>query len=115
MLFIDLNLPPSHELLAEKPWFKEVMDTVAKLGDKHGQRDPFNLIVFSNYRDSAIAKYFRGDAAFAIPELYVFLEAERYLYAIRLKSNQATSFLRASPVWAISADLSASVDKATTL
>ena len=43
--------------------------------------------VFSRYRDLDIAKYFRGDAAFAIPALYVFLEAERYLYAIRLKSN----------------------------
>ena len=43
--------------------------------------------VFARYRDLDIAKYFRGDAAFAIPELYVFLEAERYLYAIRLKSN----------------------------
>jgi len=43
--------------------------------------------VFARYRDLDISKYFRGDAAFAIPELYVFLEAERYLYAIRLKSN----------------------------
>jgi len=37
--------------------------------------------------DLDIRKYFRGDAAFAIPELYSFLEAERHLYAIRLKSN----------------------------
>ena len=43
--------------------------------------------VVARYRDLDISKYFRGDAAFAIPELYVFLEAERYLYAIRLKSN----------------------------
>jgi hypothetical protein len=43
--------------------------------------------VFARYRDLDISKYFRGDAAFAIPALYVFLEAERYLYAIRLKSN----------------------------
>jgi hypothetical protein len=43
--------------------------------------------VVVRYRDLDISKYFRGDAAFAIPELYVFLEAERYLYAIRLKSN----------------------------
>ena len=43
--------------------------------------------VFARYRNLDIAKYFRGDAAFAIPELYVFLEAESYLYAIRLKSN----------------------------
>jgi len=43
--------------------------------------------VVARYRDLDIRKYFRGDAAFAIPELYVFLEAEGYLYAIRLKSN----------------------------
>jgi hypothetical protein len=43
--------------------------------------------VVARYRDLDIRKYFRGDAAFAIPELYVFLEAERYFYAIRLKSN----------------------------
>mgnify|MGYP001133252343 CR=1 FL=1 len=43
--------------------------------------------VVARYRDLDIRKYFRGDAAFAIPELYLFLEAERYLYAIRLKSN----------------------------
>ena len=43
--------------------------------------------VFVRYRNLDISKYFRGDAAFAIPALYVFLEAERYLYAIRLKSN----------------------------
>jgi len=43
--------------------------------------------VVARYRSLDISKYFRGDAAFAIPELYVFLEAERSLYAIRLKSN----------------------------
>jgi hypothetical protein len=43
--------------------------------------------VVARYRDLDIAKYFRGDAAFAMPELYTFLEAESYLYAIRLKSN----------------------------
>lgn len=43
--------------------------------------------VVARYRDLNIRKYFRGDAAFAIPELYVFLEAERYGYTIRLKSN----------------------------
>jgi len=43
--------------------------------------------VVARYRDLDIRKYFRGDAAFAIPELYLFLETEGYLYAIRLKSN----------------------------
>src|SRR5262249_34053482 len=32
--------------------------------------------------------YFRADAAFAMPEVYEFLEAERIKYAIRLPANQ---------------------------
>ena len=32
-------------------------------------------------------RYFRGDAAFAKPELYELLEAEGYGYAIRLPAN----------------------------
>lgn len=43
--------------------------------------------VVARNRDLDIRKYFRGDATFAIPELYVFLEAEHYGYTIRLKSN----------------------------
>ena len=43
--------------------------------------------VIARYRDLDIRKFFRGDAAFAIPELYERLEAEGYLYAIRLKAN----------------------------
>jgi hypothetical protein len=39
------------------------------------------------YRDLDIRRFFRGDAAFARPELYEYLEAEGYLYAIRLPSN----------------------------
>ena len=43
--------------------------------------------VIDRYRDLDIAKLFRGDAAFAIPELYELLEAEGYRYAIRLPAN----------------------------
>jgi len=39
------------------------------------------------YRDQDLIRYFRGDAAFADPEVYCSLEAEDYLYAIRLKAN----------------------------
>jgi hypothetical protein len=40
------------------------------------------------WRDTAIKRrYFRGDAAFAMPETYAFLEAEGYKYAIRLPAN----------------------------
>jgi hypothetical protein len=43
--------------------------------------------VVERYRGENTPKFFRGDAAFAIPELYELLEAEGYHYAIRLKAN----------------------------
>jgi len=43
--------------------------------------------VIARYRDTDVPKFFRGDAAFAIPGLYELLEAGDYRYAIRLKSN----------------------------
>ena len=43
--------------------------------------------VIERYRYLDICKYFRGDTAFAIPELYEFLEAEGFTYAIRLPAN----------------------------
>jgi len=43
--------------------------------------------VIEHYGRADIPKFFRGDAAFAIPELYERLEAEGYQYAIRLKEN----------------------------
>ncbi len=43
--------------------------------------------VVAFYRDKVKRRFFRGDAAFASPELYEFLEAEGYKYAIRLKAN----------------------------
>jgi hypothetical protein len=45
------------------------------------------LPVVERYRHLSIPKFFRGDAAFAIPELYGFLEVELFSYAIRLKAN----------------------------
>ena len=43
--------------------------------------------VVARYRATTTRRYFRGDAAFALPDLYEFLENENYLYAIRLKAN----------------------------
>jgi Transposase DDE domain group 1 len=42
----------------------------------------------SRYRGRVKRLYFRGDAAFAIPQIYEFLEAERMGYAIRLPANR---------------------------
>ena len=58
--------------------------------------------IIARYRPLKVGKFFRGDAAFAIPELYELLEAEGYLYAIRLKANDVLhrqiEFLLTRPV-----------------
>ncbi len=45
------------------------------------------LPVVERYRDRNIPKYFRADAAFAIPVLYRLLEAEGFQYTIRIPAN----------------------------
>jgi Transposase DDE domain group 1 len=44
--------------------------------------------VVARYRDKFKRRYFHADAAFANPEVYEFLEAEGFKYAIRLPANQ---------------------------
>ena len=44
--------------------------------------------VVVRYKSRKVRLYFRGDAAFASPEIYDYLEAEGFLYAIRLPKNQ---------------------------
>jgi hypothetical protein len=45
------------------------------------------LPVIERYRNRDIPKYFRGDAAFAIPALYGVLEEEGFRYTIRIPAN----------------------------
>jgi hypothetical protein len=52
-----------------------------------GWRDVLEPVV-ERYRERNLRRYFRGDAAFASPDIYEFLEAEGFLYAIRLPKNQ---------------------------
>jgi hypothetical protein len=44
--------------------------------------------VVVRYQERNLRRYFRGDAAFASPDIYEFLEGEGFLYAIRLPKNQ---------------------------
>lgn len=44
--------------------------------------------VVARYRLLPIKRLFRGDAGFARPEVYEFLEAEGYFYAVRLPTNE---------------------------
>ena len=52
----------------------------------HEWRDVLEPIV-ARYEQTGVRRYFRGDAAFARPELYEYLEEHGFLYAIRLPSN----------------------------
>ena len=52
--------------------------------------------VVARYRHKMKRRYFRGDAAFANPEIYAFLEAEGFKYTIRLPAN---AVLQASIGW----------------
>ena len=52
-----------------------------------GWRDVLEPVV-ARYKERDLRRYFRGDAAFASPDIYEFLEDEGLLYAIRLPKNQ---------------------------
>ncbi len=58
--------------------------------------------VVERYRERNLRRYFRGDAAFASPDIYEFLEGEGFLYAIRLKANtviqECTAHLLTRPI-----------------
>jgi hypothetical protein len=53
----------------------------------HGWRDVLDPVV-AQYRGQALRCLLRGDAAFALPDVYEYLEAEGFQYTIRLPANQ---------------------------
>jgi Transposase DDE domain group 1 len=53
----------------------------------HGWKEEAEQVV-ARYRGKFKRRYFRADAAFANPEVYEFLEAEGFKYAVRLPANQ---------------------------
>jgi hypothetical protein len=58
-------------------------------GNVHSADDWRSLLepIVNRYRGYDLLRFFRGDAAFANPEIYRYLEAEGYFYAMRLKEN----------------------------
>lgn len=58
--------------------------------------------IAARYERLGVRRYFRADAAFATPEVYEYLEAHSFLYAIRLPANEALyqeiAFLLTRPV-----------------
>src|SRR5918911_3204833 len=63
-----------------------------------GWRDLLEPVV-ARYRHGMKRRHFRGDAAFANPEIYEFLEAEGFQYTIRLPAN---AVLQKSIGWLLS-------------
>jgi len=69
--------------------FGDLERCALRSGNVHSAADWRNVLepVVVRYRGTVKRRYFRGDAAFANPEIYEFLEAEGYGYAIRLPTN----------------------------
>jgi len=69
--------------------FGDVERTLLREGNVHSAKDWLAVLepVVARYRGQKLPRYFRADAAFANPEVYEFLEAEGYGYAIRLPAN----------------------------
>jgi hypothetical protein len=70
--------------------FGDLERALLRNGNVHSANDWRSLLepIVNRYRSHDILRFFRGDAAFADPNIYRYLEAERYFYAIRLKGNQ---------------------------
>jgi hypothetical protein len=70
--------------------FGDLERAVLRNGNVHSADDWRSLLepIVNRYRGYDILRFFRGDAAFADPNIYGYLEAEHYFYAIHLKRNQ---------------------------
>jgi len=55
-----------------------------------GRRDVSEPAI-TRYRSKWLRRFFRGDAAFALPAIYDFLEAKRFAYAVRRQQTMSSS------------------------
>jgi hypothetical protein len=71
--------------------FGDVEQSLLRGGNVHSAKDWRAVLepVVARYQGRNIPRKFRADAAFANPELYEYLEAEGFEYAIRLPANDA--------------------------
>src|SRR5271154_1934427 len=69
--------------------FGDVEGVLLREGNVHSAKDWLGVLepIVARYRGQEIDCYFRGDAAFANPDIYEYLEGEGFLYAIRLPAN----------------------------
>lgn len=71
--------------------FGDVEGTLLREGNVHSAKDWGAVLepIVARYPGWNLRRYFRADAVFARPELYEYLEAEGFEYAIRLPANDA--------------------------
>jgi hypothetical protein len=71
--------------------FGDVEGTLLREGSVHSAKHWRAVLepIVARYPGWNLRRYFRADAAFAQPELYEYLEAEGFEYAIRLPANDA--------------------------
>ena len=69
--------------------FGDCEGAVLRPGNVHSADNWEDLLepIVDRYKDTGKKLYFRGDAAFASPDIYEYLEEEGILYAIRIKAN----------------------------
>jgi hypothetical protein len=74
---------------ARQPQASIVLDMDSSVSQTHDAADWRDVLepVVARYRHRMKRRYFRGDAAYANPGIYEFLEAEGYKYTIRLPTN----------------------------
>jgi hypothetical protein len=70
--------------------FGDVERSSLRPGNVHSADDWEGVLkpVVVRYKGRTLRRHFRGDAAFASPEMYEYLEAEGFLYAIRIPKNR---------------------------
>jgi len=73
--------------------FGDCEGAVLRPGNVHSSDGWRNLLepIINRYKGTNKKLYFRGDAAFAAPDVYEYLEDNRILYAIRISANQVLS------------------------
>ncbi len=69
--------------------FGDCEGAVLRPGNVHSAKGWRNLLepIVERYRDTNRKLYFRGDAAFASPDIYDYLEDNDILYAVRISAN----------------------------
>ena len=70
--------------------FGDVERSLLRKGNVHSAEDWRSVLepVVARYRGRPLERFFRADAAFANPDVYAFLEKERFGYAIRIPANE---------------------------